>query len=331
MSAGWVLGVDGGKSKTVALLADLQGRVLGWGRSASSDKYHVTLEQALDEIAASAQQAAGQAGISPGQIAYACCGLAGADWDEDFVELGDGLRQRKLAQSILVKNDTHIALHANAPQGVGVVLSAGTHLAAAIRTPQGEEWHTSWYGVDGPGGVHIGERVFWAVMHADDGRGGPTALSGLVLEKTGAARPEALLHRLSASQLDEAFYASLAPLVFQAHLQAGDAVAARIIQQVAAEMSRWATGLLRRYGLLLEALPVILSGGLFKSQDALLFEAICMHIHAAAPRAEIRLASHEPVLGALLYAYEALRAPLTPALLENLYASLPGPAFFRTA
>jgi len=330
MDTGWVLGVDGGKSKTVALLAGLGGRVLGWGRSGSSDKYYVTLEGALDEVLACAAQSAGRAGIALEQVACACCGLAGADWDEDYVELGNGLRRRNLAQCILVKNDTHIALRANVPQGCGLVISAGTHLAAAIRTPAGDEWHTSWYGVDGPGGVRAGQRVFWAVMHADDGRGSPTALTGLVLEKTGAAHSEDLLRRLSTDQLDDAFYAGLAPLLFQAHLRFGDAVAACLIQEMAAGMSLWAAGLLRRYDLLLEALPVRLSGGLFKGGDALLFEALSMHIHAAAPHAEIRLASREPVLGALLYAYAALGVPVTPALLENLHASLPAPDFFRT-
>jgi len=58
-----VLGVDGGKSKTVCLLADSEGRLVGWGRAGNSDKYTVPIEQALDEVALCVEQALEQGGI----------------------------------------------------------------------------------------------------------------------------------------------------------------------------------------------------------------------------------------------------------------------------
>jgi N-acetylglucosamine kinase-like BadF-type ATPase len=324
-----LLGVDGGKSKTVCLLAEASGQVLGWGRSGSSDKYHVPTEQALDEIARCVQEAAQQAGLAPKAISAGCFGLAGADWPEDFEELEAGLT-RRLARRVLVKNDTHIALRANSDTGIGVVVSAGTHTAAAIRTPDGREWHSVWFSVEGPGGVTAGHKALWSVLRAYDGRGEKTALTELVLSAKGKSHPLELLRDLSAGIIDDTYLASLAPLVFQAHFRFGDPVATRIIMELGKDVARWATGLLERFGLLNDEIAVVLSGGLFKGEGTLLLDVVTMEVHAQAPKAILRPAKREPVIGALLYALEMSERPVNSELIETIELTAPGPEFYRT-
>ena len=328
MAADLVLGVDGGKSKTVCLIARGEEGVIGAGRAGSSDKYDVPLEQALDAVVEAARAAAEQAGVSL-PVQAGCFGLAGADWPEDFAELEHGLKARNLAKQVLVKNDMHIALHANTDYGV--VVSAGTHTAAAIRTPDGREWHAGWFAVEGPGGVTAGHKVLWAVFRAYDGRGAQTALTDLVLAATGASDPLELLRAHSEGRVDTAYLARLAPLVFQAHYRFGDQVAAEIIMELGEDMARWATGLLARFNLLHADVPVILTGGLFKGEGTLLLDTVTMRIHALAPKAQIRLAQREPVIGAVLYAYEMLGYSVGPLLMEALERTLPDADFFRTA
>jgi len=324
------LGVDGGKSKTIGLLADAQGKILGWGRSGNSDKYAVSEGQALDEIGACVSQAYQRAGLAIHPAAAGCFGLAGADWPEDFIQLEAGLNQRKLANQLVVKNDAQIALRANTRDGIGVVISAGTHLAAAIRTPRNEEWFSGWYSVEGPGGAKIGYRVLWAVLHNSDGRGPQTALTQLVLSQTNKSTPLELLRDLSSGKLDEAFFSSLAPLLFKAYYEMGDSLAAQMIQEIGEEMSLWATGLLTRFDLLQREIPIILSGGLFKSQGELLIDTLRMHIHAQAPRARIALSQYEPVTGALLYAYEVAGIDISSEILAMINKTMPESAVFRT-
>lgn len=298
-----ILGVDGGKTKTVCVLADTERGVIGRGYAGSSDKYDVPLEQALDAVEEAVRNAAHEASVSL-PVAVGCFGLAGADWPEDFEQLEQGLRARGLAERVIVKNDMHVALHANVEHGV--LLSAGTHTAAAIRTPDGHEWFSGWFSVNGPGGVTAGHRALWAVLHARDGRGAPTALTAPVLEATNTATAEELLRKLSQGDLDDADFAALAPLLFEAHYEAGDQVAAEIIIDLGKEMARWVTGLLTRFDLLAEAVPVILTGGLFRGKGPLLEDTVRMIAHVRAPRADLRRADREPVMGAVMYAYEAL-------------------------
>lgn len=322
-----LLGVDGGKSKTVCLVASAEGEVLGAGRAGSSDKYDVPLEQALDAVEQAVREAARQAGAAL-PVEAGCFGLAGADWPEDFEQLEGGLRARGFARCVVVKNDMHIALHANTDHGV--VLSAGTHCAAAIRTPDAREWHSGWYSVHGPGGVTAGDRALWAVLQAHDGRGPATALTGLVLAAAGLDSPDDLLRKLAGDEIGDAYRARLAPLLFDAYWMHRDPVAADIIMTLGEEMAAWVTGLLARFDRLDAETTVVLSGGLFKGQGPLLQDAVAMHVHARAPHAVLCLASREPVTGALVYAYEALEGPDPAGFAERVAASLPGAEFFRT-
>ncbi len=88
-----VLGLDGGNTKTVAIVAGLDGTVLGTGRSGCGDIHGVPLEAALGELAAAIDGAVHEAGGSRDDVVAAGCSLAGADWPEDFTLLEAEMRQ----------------------------------------------------------------------------------------------------------------------------------------------------------------------------------------------------------------------------------------------
>ena len=55
MSNGFVLGCDGGNTKTIALVAAPSGEILGWGRAGSSDVHDNPA--AIDELRAAVRAA----------------------------------------------------------------------------------------------------------------------------------------------------------------------------------------------------------------------------------------------------------------------------------
>ncbi|MEA2609044.1 MAG: hypothetical protein QOJ75_1287 [Chloroflexota bacterium] len=329
MSAVYV-GVDGGKSKTVCLLADATGTILGWGRSGGSDKAAVPVDEAIDAIATAVDAALAEARVTRNDLAVGCFGLAGADWPEDFILLRDILQERGLARDVVVRNDAQIALRAASRSGLGLVLSAGTHLSVALRTESGQEWFSGWSSVDGPGGSEAGRRVVWAVLHEYDSRGAPTALTGALFEATGLG-PEELLRAISRGAVDEQFTAGLAPLLFQTYAATSDAVAAGIIADLGREIARWVTGLSDRFGLMASDLDVFLAGGLFRAPGDLLRESLAAAVRATVPRARLLPAEHEPVVGALYEAFEHAGGALTTGVVHRIAASAPPPAFFETA
>ena len=89
-----VLGLDGGNTKTVAIVAGLDGVVLGTGPAGCGDIYGSTAEAALSEIDAAIDGALAEAGRSREDVVAAGCSLAGADWPEDYEFLDAEMRRR---------------------------------------------------------------------------------------------------------------------------------------------------------------------------------------------------------------------------------------------
>ena len=152
-----LLGVDAGKSKTVCLLADRSGSMVGWARSGNADESVVSLGVALDAVVAAVEAASRTAQAHADDREVGCFGMAGADWPEDFEQLHDELSQRRLARVVIVRNDAQTLRGASA-SGAGIVLSAGAHLSVALRTTAGQEWFSGWSSVDGPGGARSSPR-----------------------------------------------------------------------------------------------------------------------------------------------------------------------------
>lgn len=317
-----LIGVDGGKSKTLCLVADAQGVIRGWGRSGNSDKYSVPFDEAIHAIRSCVEEALKRAEAIPEQVAAACFGLAGADWPEDFAQLRAALEEQHLARHLIVKNDAHIALHANLRDGAGMVVTAGTHLAAAVRTTRGGEWHSGWFSVEGCGGAETGRKALWAVLKAYDGRGAPTVLSELILEALDMAHPLDLLHALSQGRFGESELAALTPLVFRAHEEYADAVAAQLIQDIAADIAAWVLALARRFDLLHGKAPVFICGGLVQRECPLLRETLLAAVHRQAPGVQITFSARPTVLGALAYAAEWCGLPADEAWRARLEEGL---------
>src|SRR5438270_853399 len=82
-----ILGVDGGNSKTLAVVAEACGRALGVGRSRSGSHQAIGFEASMVEIRSAASQALDMAGKTSGDLDAAFFALAGADLEEDFVLL----------------------------------------------------------------------------------------------------------------------------------------------------------------------------------------------------------------------------------------------------
>ena len=86
----FVLGVDGGNTKTLALVARADGVIVGTGRAGCGDIYGAgSPAAAIAEIERAVDLALKEAGIQTAQLRASAFSLAGADWPEDFQLLED--------------------------------------------------------------------------------------------------------------------------------------------------------------------------------------------------------------------------------------------------
>ena len=88
---GPVLGVDGGATKTDAVVMAVDGRILGSGRGGSSNWESVGLADAVNAIVLAVDGALAEAGHTRREVAAAVFALAGVDWPADHVRLAGAL------------------------------------------------------------------------------------------------------------------------------------------------------------------------------------------------------------------------------------------------
>ncbi|MEJ7654151.1 MAG: BadF/BadG/BcrA/BcrD ATPase family protein [Chloroflexia bacterium] len=82
---GYVIGVDGGTTKTVALVAARSGEVIGAARGPGSNIYAPPdAETALDAAEWTVRRAVESAGVDAKEVGVAAYSMSGADWPEDF-------------------------------------------------------------------------------------------------------------------------------------------------------------------------------------------------------------------------------------------------------
>jgi N-acetylglucosamine kinase-like BadF-type ATPase len=261
------LGVDGGQSSTTALIGDETGRILGRGRGGPCN--HVTTAEGrakfLNAIGDCLRQACHEAGLDSATVQFAavCLGLSGGGEDKEAYA-------RELIRSELYKitHDAEIALTGATAGEPGIIMIAGTGSMAFGRNAQGRKARAGGWGYvfgDEGGAFDLTRRALRASLQSEEGWGKQTALHRLLLEATGAASANDLLHQFY-GRLDRTYIATLASLVTQA-AESGDSVAGAILQEAAAKLTWYVIGVYKQLFASTEPVPVAPVGGVFKNDS----------------------------------------------------------------
>ena len=313
----YFLGVDIGNSKSHALIADENGRCLGFGQAGPGSWEAIGWQAAQQVLHTIVDEALAQAGLEKYAIAGAGFGYAGYDWPEDcpgHVKIIESLGLVNARYAL--GNDTLVGLVAGARAGWGVVVVAGTSNNCLGRDRQGREGRVTgmgpWFGEYG-GASEIVARAVQAVAAAWTQRGPATGLSNTFVAQTGAADVVDLLAGLVRERYQ--LVAADAPLVFDLAAQ-GDFVAQEIITWAGQELGSLAVGVIRQLALAAETFDVVLSGSLYKGGEPLI-SPMRQTIQAVAPGATLVRLEAPPVVGGVLLGMEqvgletaVLRQPL---------------------
>lgn len=320
-----VIGVDGGASKTHALVLDGAGNVLGFGAAGCGNHQLRGLKAAVGEVEKALSGAlAGLDGHSL-PIDAACFCLAGADLEEDYAKLRPAMQGLNIARQVVVKNDTMAVMRSGLTRswGVGVICGAGFN--AAGRSMEGREQILAALGAisgDWGGGFTLSVEMIRLIMRAWDGRGKPTLLTGMVLDALKLNSVEELLRGLYHSKIPYRKRLELVPLIFEA-ADAGDEPARGLVIQMGEEVAVAANTFIRRCELEGTDVEVVLGGSVFKGKGTLLLDTIKTSIHALYPQAKIIRPRFEPVVGAALLALDDLGIQVDQGVYARLEQTLP--------
>ena len=243
IAGNFILGVDGGGTKTVACLARIDSNseheIIGRGHAGSSNIKAVGADKALANLLDAVEQAFSVAQQPREPVAVAVLGLSGAGRPEAQELLREWDRQNQISHRLVLVHDALSVLMAGTPQGTGVALIAGTGAVAFAADSQNKTTVVGgwgyWFGDEGSA-FWLGQAAARAVSQADDGRSPPTLLTEAILNRLAIAEPREILTALSESGDVRSSLAGLADLVTHCADQ-GDAVAVQIVKQAASELA----------------------------------------------------------------------------------------------
>jgi N-acetylglucosamine kinase-like BadF-type ATPase len=285
-------------------VADLKGQILGRGLTGPSNYNMVGFESACQAIQTAVEQALR---VAPGEIVAACLGLAGVSRPEDVERFQAWTYVKFPAAAVSIVNDAELLLAAGAPAGApALALICGTGSIVYGRTVGGQLLHAGGWGYlfgDEGSGYAIGTAALRAVMHAHDGSGAPTLLTGLVLARRGLDDPSELVRSIYGAESPRAEIAGLADLVEQAASE-DDALALAILDDAALALARTVQAVYRK--LSYTPVPLALSGSVILRGEYLreAFRSACDDLGLVFSNVN---KISEPVEGAIRLALEDLR------------------------
>ncbi|MBI4418881.1 MAG: hypothetical protein HY563_08890 [Ignavibacteriales bacterium] len=235
----YVIGIDGGATKTAAVLADETGHVLAESVSGPSNFQAIGTETAARAILQSITECCSRAACSPGEVRVVVAGLTGAGREPDQRRMHGALESTASGHGLkfdtmIVVSDALIALEGAFGGGPGAILISGTGSIAFGKKTDGSIVRVGGWGRligDQGSGYDIGQSGLVAVCKHLDGSGPDTLLTERVSSEYNLSSQEQIITKVYAG-FD---IASIAPLVLRA-AEENDAVCRNILQRAAADL-----------------------------------------------------------------------------------------------
>jgi len=306
----YVLGVDGGGSKTCTVITDVKGNKIGSGAAGCANHQIVGVEAAVTSIRESVDRALQAAGLTYADIAFAVYGLAGLDRERDYALMRPALETIPFASYDMVC-DTMEGLRTGSPRNAGVVLICGNGCNAAGRNEAGETVQVGGNGYlygDSVGANYMATTMFREAVRSWEGREIASSLPDKLLDYFGFPTMDALINDF----LDREIYQIReGPLTIALHEAAneGDALAIRILRDSGKELGIAGNAVIRKLGGFREQpIPIVLVGSVVqKGRSPFLLDELRKTIEAENPSIELIIPEMAPVYGAVLLAMDHLQ------------------------
>ena len=294
-----VIGIDGGGSKTHAMVADEQGRTIAETIGPGSAVRPGRAEHSAAVIADVVRDALASCEMTHVTPRVLCIGVAGAGRESERQQLWQALVSRDLASELVIHSDFSVALDDAFGDGPGVLMISGTGSVAFGRGPTGATARCGGWGPvcgDEGSGAWIGRRALSVVTAAADGREPETALTGAVLTAAEVNETSDLIGW--AANATPGQLATLAPVVLSV-ADAGDLRANALVSLTVEELVLHVRALARQlFGDERAALPVALSGGML-NRGSTLRKRLEHRLKSAVPGAQVSSDQVVPARGAV--------------------------------
>ncbi len=296
-----MIGLDGGGTKTVAVLArggKKDFSIIGRGVSSASNPRVVGFDNAICAINDAVRHAFTDAKIPVMKPGLLVAGISGAGREEEKNILHKGISN--LAKKVVITTDASLVLEEGLMEGWGIAVISGTGSMVLGKNQQGESFRSGgWGNILGDEGsaYALGMGALKLVTQIADGRKKTSLLNEKILANLQITHAQEIVAMFSGKKLEKARIAGLAIEVLHAQ-EHGDQNAAGLINEQAGLLSACVVAVYNQMKIKDEMVPLTLAGSLLCKSDEyrrIFFE----HLSNANIKVGMLTLVHEPALGAL--------------------------------
>jgi N-acetylglucosamine kinase-like BadF-type ATPase len=305
----YVLGVDGGGTKTRAVVADSRGEVMGQGHSGPSNPLRVGVSDSTVAVREAVERACLDARVRRQDLSAAEVGLAGVKREDIRERMRAALSAELGIESLEVVTDAVIALYGATEGKPGLVVIAGTGSICCGVNARGRRACAGGWGPvagDEGSGSWIARRALQSVARASDGRGRRTSLTEAAREYFKVERAEDLSTAVYAPNMTNNRIAGFGRHVIDAAKRRD---AGEIIDEAGRELARAASAVVKKLKMERERFQLAYVGGVFAAGN-LILEPLREELGRVAPRAFIAPPVLAPAEAAARMASEQVRLAL---------------------
>jgi N-acetylglucosamine kinase-like BadF-type ATPase len=317
--AKYVIGVDGGGTKTHYALFDSHGKFINFiqGGPGNHEVYPDGYKGVSKEITGSIFKLLQQSRLKPEDIGYSIFGLAGVDTKKQQKKLsriicGIGIRNFKAF------NDAFLGIKAGSDKGYGICSINGTG-TCCVGIDKNGDWlqigGTGWSFGDEAGGGYIGNIVIRKVYDSLYRCGQQTIMKEMLFEKLGINEESDFVDTVYEKVYsNKVKIVELSKLAFYAANQ-GDEVALELLRHSGREMAKSAIGVIRRLNFFYEEeIDIVIAGSVnLKGENPALIKAFKQDVcHGVKNKVCFIPLQVPPVAGAVLWAIEELNKSKNP-------------------
>ena len=317
----YLLGVDGGGTKMLGVLAELDGTVVKQHRSGPASYHAVGIEEVEKNLREILEKLV-SGDLS--QLKACCLGFSGCGRPSDYEILNPMLKRVGIYNKTDLFGDMAVGLMGGALEPKGVIVIAGTGSIVYGIGDDGKAVRAGGYGhwfADEGSGFRIGHKALRAILMAFDGRVRTVSFAKAALKQIGLKHPNELI--LWATQKNKegtikTDIASVAPLIIKA-AEKRDPIARTILREEIEEIVLAVKTVVRR--LKVKGLPkVILVGGVVENNPSY-FQAMKKAIRREIGGIQVTSPKASPAVGAVIGAARRAGISLSPEFIKNLTSS----------
>jgi N-acetylglucosamine kinase-like BadF-type ATPase len=309
----YFLGIDGGGTKTVAVVADENGNIITT-ETTSSINYEVVgmflAKQALKKLT---EKLYSKTGIEKFDVAYVgCSAVAGRTDNELSQEL---FKDTVSADVCILDNDINIAFEGMRINGPCAIIINGTDSAVAGRYSDGTTIRKGGWGYilgSEGSGYAISVEAMRVALRAYDNAAPKTLLTDALLEYFDVNYPHELLNIFYRPAIRRTRIANFCKYVMEC-AKMDDAAAIDVIAEQCLLLSNTAAALLYEMP---ENTPLALWGGVMQNSEVYRDTIIAL-IHKRFPNILIDLPPYPPEVGAIFCAMKECSIEITDKILSN--------------